>query len=514
MKELYHAYSWGLAALLALAACNDEKPPSGPRLCTNDRQCELTEVCAQGVCMPETGRMKIDAGQDKDAGLKPYDAGPPDLGFKDAEPLPDLGPPDLGTPDLGPPDNGVHPQPDLGVVDMGTSPPDLGPPDLGTPDLGLPDLGTPDLGFPDSGTPDAGAGPLLPGVYSYARVQIPGVPSSQYFASVAISPDGRTMLIGGYTNTYWMMNLPAQTSSISVRLPRGAGNQYINDIAYSRDGSYALMTVNEIASSGRNGKVYKVGPRGQSPVQIGSNLSNIEPMSIVVDPTDGRTFIIANRRVGGGYNMLIYEYIDSSATIPIYAAKATSAGCIGGARVQDGIGGIGLAYTCGVNGAEVGIHDSTGTFVRGPNTGNTSWMVGRPQQDYALAVAWSSGRLSKFEQGQWSVGFNTPSVTHRAYNLAMSDDGNRTLVTGTYSGGTGVLMEYRHGHYSGPEITDVSISGFDASPWLARNGVVLADAAWRPGGDCGYVVGGCGSTQCQRGYLIRFQVINGRSCPP
>ena len=87
------------------------------------------------------------------------------------------------------------------------------------------------------------------------------------------------------------------------------------------------------------------------------------------------------------------------------------------------------------------------------------------------------------------------------------------IITGEQIGSTAQLREYRDGAYTTSGITDISIANFDASPYGGTNGVVLLEAAWRPGADCGYVVGGCSTANCTRGYLIAFEVVNGRACP-
>ena len=89
------------------------------------------------------------------------------------------------------------------------------------------------------------------------------------------------------------------------------------------------------------------------------------------------------------------------------------------------------------------------------------------------------------------------------------DFGARALVVGRFSSGDLRISEFRDGHYSTAGLTDVSIIGFDQSPWLGRSGVQMSDVAWRPGKDCGYMVGGCSTLTCNAGYLIYFSVQNG-----
>ena len=189
--------------------------------------------------------------------------------------------------------------------------------------------------------------------------------------------------------------------------------------------------------------------------------------------------------------------------------------------INDQFGNRGVAYVCGYNGITLGHYDSTGTFVNGPGFGaasNTHRISARPQGDYALSIEdGSTSKLSRFAQGVWTVGSSSAvNFGHTGmWGIGFSDDGARALAVGKFNSNNSVyIKEYRHGFYSRNDLTDVSITGFDQAPYLGRNGVWLYELVWRPGMDCGYIVGGCSTGSCSRGYLIEFNVTNGpRVCP-
>ena len=61
------------------------------------------------------------------------------------------------------------------------------------------------------------------------------------------------------------------------------------------------------------------------------------------------------------------------------------------------------------------------------NAGNTSRIAARPQGDYALAVTWSDSRVTFFDQGGWTTGFNNPNLPG-IFNVQFSSDGNRVSL--------------------------------------------------------------------------------------
>jgi len=511
---------WGrlcVALVGGLLGCETAIPLS-PGTCSLDRDCSADEQCVSGMCTRRPGEI-LDSGFGSDA----------DAETKDADPVADAGVPDVGqvldsgvVPDSGSvADSGQVP--DSGVTPDSGSAPDSGQvPDSGVvPDSGsAPDSGqVPDSGVaPDSGVvPDAGAGPVPRGSYNFRRVLITGLPSNRHLVRAAVSRDDQTLLTSGRYNDLFVIDRPTETLRGALALPSaGSGRiQRIEGLLMEPTNSHALVAATVLDSGSIvEGRLYRVDLSGTlAPVQVGASLPGVAPQTVVRDPVGGTIYVVGHRSVGGGYWVTVHTYDAATTTLTQQGQSFTSAGCQDGAVVADGLGGRGVAYVCGINGAEVGVRDSTGVFTRGPNTGNTAHIAGRPQGDYAIGVTWSGGRLARFELGQWTLGFNAPNVGNSAWNVQFSDDGERALVTGQYSNGAGSLREYRHDLFSTAELTDVSIPSFDAAPFLATSGVILEDTAWRPRVDCGYLVGGCDSTSCTRGYLIHFRVLNGRSCP-
>ncbi len=511
---------------MGLCACR-ELPSAAPGGCQVDGECNADMACVAGECVRRSGvvldsgfGVQFDAGPEvKDAGATDADpiadsGRPADSGFVDTGILSDAGTtPDAGIPaDAGSVDAGISPDSgvslDTGIVDTGV------PADSGIVDTGVPaDSGVP----PDSGvTPDAGGGPVVRGIYNYRRVLISGIASNQHLFRGAVSRDDQTLVVSERYNDLYVVDRPTETLRGALTLPSaGSGRIQRIDAIFMESNSQALLAVTVLESGDIvEGRIYQLDLSGTvSPTQVANSAVGVAPQELLADPSTGRIKMVGYRDINGGYWVTIHDYDPVMQTLTLLGQNFTSAGCQDGAMVADGLGGQGVAYACGINGAEVGIYDSTGIFARGPNTGNTAHISGRPQGDYAIAVTWSSGRLAKFELGQWELGFNAPSVTPSAWNVQFNDNGERALVTGQYSGNRVALTEYRHALFTGPDLTDVSIQSFDAAPFLGRSGVIMEDAAWRPGSDCGYLMGGCDYTTCTRGYLIHYRVTNGRACP-
>jgi hypothetical protein len=94
--------------------------------------------------------------------------------------------------------------------------------------------------------------------------------------------------------------------------------------------------------------------------------------------------------------------------------------------------------------------------------------------------------------------------------VSVAPDGQRALIVGRTSLGRGTVIEYRHDLYSEIEMTDVSISGFEAPPYNATSNTYLNDSAFRPGCDGGLLVGG--EVSAGTGMLIEFQIEAARAC--
>jgi hypothetical protein len=238
---------------------------------------------------------------------------------------------------------------------------------------------------------------------------------------------------------------------------------------------------------------------------------------IVFRGAGGTADLAGSEDLGGGRHLLaLFTYDDAGPTLTLDTLEPVAAGCQGLARAADGLGGTARVYTCGIGGGDIGHVDATGTAFRGPGVGNVSHVDARPSGDYALAVGWASSRLLRFASGTWTTGRSAPDLrSPRLTKLEFADDGARAIIVGAYDRHRrrAELREYRHGAYATSGLADISIPSFDRAPWLGVNGSGLFDAAWRPGCDAGYLVGGCGAPSCGRGWLIRFEVTNGRACP-
>lgn len=487
-----------LASLGLLALACGELPSGAPTRCFGDQDCADDERCVDRACAP--------VGFVLDAGLLPLDAG-----FE----APDAGPVDAGTADAGPADA----EPGDAAVDAGSldaAAPDAGPADASAPDAAAPDAAAPDAGPPDAGPP-TDAGPVARGAYQYRRVLVPGLSSSRVLTRAAVTPDDRTLVVSGRVNDLFVIDRATETLRGAPRLPSvGAGRVQVVEALHPRPGGAELIVASTVLEAGSpvEGRLHRLSTTGTAaPTLLGAPIPGIALHTITRDPATGDVALVGRREAGGGYWVTVHALDPATGAITARGQRFTGAGCQDGAALADGLGGRGVAYACGINGGEVGVLDSTGAFTPGPSVGNTARLAARPQGDYALAVTWSAGRLSRFEAGQWTVGFNTPDVGTSAWGLAFSDDGARALIFGQYAGSVASLREFRHGGYSSAALTDVSIPAFDAAPYLGRSGVLMEAAAWRPGGDCGYLVGGCDSVNCSLGYLVAFEVTNGRPCP-
>lgn len=508
--------SW--VAVLLAAACGSDPAPAVVE-CREDRDCSPLERCIDLQCIDVEG-VDLDAGVGRDGPpLVLLDAGEgrsdaavdagrhADAASPDAAAVMDATAMDSGAADTGPWDAGRE---DTGPQDGGTldaaTPPDSGPPDSGVADSGAADSGAP-----------RDAGPVARGIYSFRRLLPAGIPSNQELGNLAVSPDDRTLIASARYDVLHALDIATETATASVTLPKDSNEDLLIDgLAYSADGSalYIAATALIGAQNTPEGRLYRAGPRLEGLAEIGTRRPGRYFTDLYFDRVTGDLYAIAHQPSGGAYIVAIDRWTEASSSHSTVAVDVVGAGCQGIGIAADGLGGRGLVFTCGVNGAVVGIYDSTGVFNYGGNAGNTSKLASRPQEDYALAVSWSGGRLARFEQGVWTLGFSAPSFgTSSVWNIAFSDDGARALITGQYTGGVAVLREYRHNLYSTADLTDVSIPNFGLAPWLGASGVLLDDAVFRPGSDCGFIAGGCSSFTCTRGYLVAFEISNGRPCP-
>lgn len=467
--------------------CAGEDPLTGT--CARDLDCVNMQVCVRGACTDPDPMFRLDGGLLRDAHQE--DKGPP----SDASSLEDAPSTDANGLEAS-----ILPDAEAGDVPF------------------LPDTGVPDAQAIDGG-PAMDSGPAIAisrGSYAFRRLFLPSISATGELAELALSPDDRTLIVGARMDRIYVVDVQTETSSITITLPKDSNEPIsITGIAYAQNGGYVLITGNAQLSGQVQGRTYRSGPHGESLIEIGTRRSGVSLEAIAVAPS-GEVRVIGYDEVGGTYGAYVWRYDDGVRGLVDDQVGFTMAGCQDLAFVRDTAIDVTVAFTCGINGAEIGTLDGTGGFLYGPPTGNTSHIASRPDLTYALAVDWSAGRLLRYESGLWTAGSAAPDLaSSRLWNVAFSTDGIRALITGQYDAASRalILREFRHDLYTTSEIASVSIPAFDLPPWNGASGAIFNDAVWRSAGDCGFIVGGCSSGSCMRGYLVSFQVTNGRPCP-
>ena len=519
-------------ALFVLMSCQQEAPTG--RSCIVAADCGLGFNCIEGLCQEQSSPSnsldsgmfvgdvgfapRLDASNGSfdsavvhDSGNQMSDSGhispdaeaPRDSGFMDAMTRPDAA--------IWPDATAV--QADSGFLDAATFPQDSGPADAGFSE--------------DAAAPDASAPPPASrGVYEYAPVVIPGVSSSEELTQIAIAPNGQWLAVAERYERIHIIEEASQSLLRTVTLP-GLGSDFglITDIAFDQQSLFLLITVTVLprsSSGSRSARLFRADADGQNVQELtGARINGREYHAIAVDQQTSEIRVLSRPEGTSPSYLAIHTYDDASQSLTSAVTQFTSAGCEDLEWINDQFGQRGLVYVCGYNGITLGHYDSTGAFINGPGFGaasNTHRIAARPQGDYALSIeSGPTSKLSRFTQGAWEVGSSgAVNFGHTGmWGIGFSDDGSRALTVGRFNSNNAVyIKEFRHGFYDRAELTDVSISGFDQAPYLGRNGVWLWEVAWKPGLDCGYIVGGCSTTSCSRGYLISFRVTNGqRACP-
>jgi hypothetical protein len=494
-------------ALASLASCRNAE--TGSASCTAREDCPRDQSCVDGTCM------RLDRPYALDSGIvdpRPRtDAAPrdpparPDLDPGDATAAPDV------EPDAGPRDADPADAPSAGV-DATTASTDATP--------AASDASTPDAAPRRDAQPAADAGPVAIGAYDYRRVVIPGLASTRELGALAITPSGEHLIVAEREDRLRLVAVPSETSTRTVALPKDASEPIVIDaVAHVPSGALLIAaTAMTGASTPRTpqGRLYRSGPRLEGLVELrAARAGGSSYRAITTSRRSGETTVLAQRAAGAGYVMTLFRYDDTTRTLGAPRVESTAAAIDDVAWADDGLGGEARVFVGGLAGAAIGHIDSTGARVDGSGAGNTSRVAARPQGDYALAVAWSSSRLLRFRAGAWTVQqapFLNASTT---WDVEPSDDGARFVIAGGFDRGRDVLFvaEYRDPLYAEADVVDVSIPAFSQAPWQGVAGAGVFDVVWRPGCDGGYMAGGCNLPSCQRGYLIAFQVLNGRRCP-
>jgi hypothetical protein len=240
--------------------------------------------------------------------------------------------------------------------------------------------------------------------------------------------------------------------------------------------------------------------------------------------------MVLSRRGRSPYNMWLDALDTSTGGMTLLANSSTSIGCQDIAPVRNEFGNQGFVIVCGLNGYDGFYYTEVGGVWElredlGNNSlGNSSALVSRPQEDYALAISWSSDRVHRFQDGLMGSNADAPWFrTRRLVSGAFDSAGFRALIIGEYQSISGSefagVFEYRHDEYSCPEpltancgITEVSIPNFGGAPFVATSGTSLNAIAWRPDCDGGYIVGGKSDFRTNTGLVVEFQLEGGSDC--
>lgn len=431
---------------------------------------------------------------DRDAALVGLDGGGKDRGIGDAglQPANDLPRPDGPRPPDGFIWPDIWPAQDLFTAMDLPSWPDKG--------------ATPDKG---GAAPDKGSGGAVArGVYSYAAVPVYGLlnpPAAMYH------PKGDHALLLDASDK--VHRYTVKTNAVA-QVATAPGVTW-RAVAFVASGASAVLLGNHSASN--TGRVYVWDHAGGKLSELTAERFAGGTYQALALSAGGASFKLLGSKKSSGAGYLAYLWdLDPAKGRTNVKATWTSAGCQDLAWASDSYGKPAVAVSCGVNGVTLMHLDGGGNWTKHTkNAGNTSYMSGRPQRDYALAICWScSGKVYRFEKGAWATPYASPKLTG-ASRIGFSSDGKRALLLGGYGGSPAVARahEYRHDLMGQTDFTDVSIPNFDKAPYNAKSGAQLNAVAWRPGCDGGLIVGGANSYAQKKGYVIRFQVVNGKKCP-
>ncbi|MEZ4393730.1 MAG: hypothetical protein R3A48_21885 [Polyangiales bacterium] len=354
-------------------------------------------------------------------------------------------------------------------------------------------------------------GVVTPGFYEYTAVR----PDTLiYPAAAAWHPGGRYALI--LANTDAVYRYDVATGAIT-RVARTSTSLYWRHVSFTPDGSRAMLLGNIGSGSTRQGKIYDWNPSAETLTERTTNaLTGGGYESIAWSPDRTRGVLLAARQPSGSANTAGW-WLDASGNVGAYAfayGLAAGSACEDVDFATDGFGDPALAVVCGVN---TGMILSVTNLDSSPrvsvaqnpgSVGNVSRIATHPQGALSLAIGSSSNRLYRLHQGQWTVGFNTPTLAG-AYDVAFNDVGSRALAYG----GNGRVWEFRTDLFDRMEISDVSISGLNSPPYNQPSNAFLRAVAWRPGCDEGLAVGGSSSLSGSTAFVAYFRVTNGRACP-
>ncbi|MEZ4339636.1 MAG: hypothetical protein R3B82_23680 [Sandaracinaceae bacterium] len=383
----------------------------------------------------------------------------------------------------------------------------------------------------DAGPPmlDAGppTGPVARGTYRYTALPLGAADAIR----VDHHPDGAYALILERHDVVHVYDWATHTAERIDLDPPGSASLYFHDLAFDPSGDFAYLVGAEVSGGTETGVIVRVDDAmlragmgaaaftRSSETRTGERFSAIE---YPLPPRSGRPVVLSTTP-STPYIARLRELDPTTSTfMGLVTANNTSAGCMDLAFADNEFGGWGIVMVCGLNGGDAPYYTEIGSppfsWRPGPTAtlGNTFRVAAHPSGSYALGIGASGwGNIHRFESGAWRPASTSPSWTTRSlYGVAFQQDGSRALVVGRAGGSplTAAVLELRHDLWTMADVTDVSIPGFDAAPYLGDSSTYLNDASFRPGCDGGLIVGGKTSFSGSRGQVIEFRIEGLRSC--
>lgn len=385
--------------------------------------------------------------------------------------------------------------PDAGV-DAGTTPVDAG----STPDAG---------GGTDAGTPVSDGGM---GAFVYQRIT--NITFVDDLTRVTWHPSGRFALVLGAGGKVIKYDATARTLSLVQNL-----GTTLADLDVTADGTAFVIAGLQSTTSHLWRIDVGAGDVLAAAVDLGTLLGTVSAVS--VEPGTSR-FAAVSR----GNPSINYLYLWSPAaglsTPKGYNASGGALTLMWGSPALYG-GSANVLTGDGVNGADSKTWvEASNLFVGNAwsggfgNPGGGAW---QPGGGWGAFCGWSSNKLYVFD-GAWTLITLPGNTGISPQALAFRADGRRGLVVGRPVGNplTGTVIEYRAsgtGTLNASELMDVSIPGFNLTPWFGTSNEYLMDAAWRPGAcDEGLIVGMDNGTSLSPTFGLAIRFYDASNCSP
>ena len=322
--------------------------------------------------------------------------------------------------------------------------------------------------------------------------------SRQPPAAAAWHPSGSYALVLAHTDRVYRFDAATRTlTQVAATSPTLAWRH----VSFTPNGARAILLGNTGSGTTRRGFVY-VWDHGTVSLseRTADQLTGGGYETVAWSPDGARGVLLATRQPSGSANVAGW-WLDAST------------GCEDVDFSTDGFGDPALSVVCGINTGMILTVNSLDTSPRvsvaqsSGSVGNVSRIATHPRGAVTLAIGSSSNRLYRLRQGQWTVGFDTPTLAG-AFDVAFNDTGTRALAYG----GNGRVWEYRTDLYDRAEIRDVSIAGLNGPPYNQPSSANLRAVAWRPGCDEGLAMGGSSTLSGTSAFITYFRVTNGRAC--